>query len=156
MSMNLNTGADLRRWRVESKLSQKDLAEKVGYTPQYLCSVEKSDEKLSSKLINRVEKVNIELNPISTYEEMFRVINDNLHDNVEAYKKFEKEMITIVNRKHQFANPKQTALYFEYIVVCLKKLLKLISLKTKDTEIEEHLEFVRKKAIEFRSYDRCK
>lgn len=47
---------DLKRFRKERKLSQIDLANKIGYSQSYLSRVEKGFEAVSDKLLESIEQ----------------------------------------------------------------------------------------------------
>ena len=151
MKKEIKTGEDLREWRKKNKLSQRKLAEKIGYTPQHVCQLEKGDKMLSDKLIFEVKKLNRELNPAEDYEAIFDALNSNIYEIGEAYKDFEKKIIDILLRKHQFCSPEQSAKYYKYMSECLEALLYIIRPTVKEDAINRKLKEVKNKAIEFRS-----
>ena len=54
--MNIETGSDLKEWRTINRISQKTLAEHIGYTRNRIAHVESKNEDLSDKLKQAVLK----------------------------------------------------------------------------------------------------
>lgn len=62
--LELTTGYDLRNWRERNRLSQKELAERTGYTITTISHLEYQNKALSKKLIDRIKALDLELHPI--------------------------------------------------------------------------------------------
>lgn len=60
---DLKTGNDLKVWRKNNHLTQKELAGKLSYSVSRLSHIESDNEPLSKKLILQVEKYNDYLHP---------------------------------------------------------------------------------------------
>ena len=114
---NMNTGFDLKVWRKNNHLTQKELADRISYSVSRISHIEFGNVSLSNKLIQQVEKLDMLLHPhikkdpisekwdsIKYYsniygdeisvieEEIIKLLTINVNkmglDNTEAYLKF--------------------------------------------------------------------
>lgn len=107
---------DLKKFRKEKKLTQKELAERLGYVPSYITNIETGREKPSNNLLDRIEEVfGINLDEYRDYlqgnrqsnvingdvsnSQVSQTVNEHTHDIKELYKEISK-------MKDQFADLK--------------------------------------------------
>lgn len=61
--MTINTGKDLKKWRKENNLTQKQLADLTGYSKDRIAHVESKDIPVSNRLKRQILQENNNLNP---------------------------------------------------------------------------------------------
>ena len=97
--MNIETGSDLKEWRTINRISQKTLAEHIGYTRNRIAHVESKNEDLSDKLKQAVLKYDALLNPPVFKNEIstrWDVIEEHSNFCYQVFEKTEQALLEMI------------------------------------------------------------
>ena len=150
---SMKTGQDLRSWRKENKLCQKEFAEMANYSHMSICHIEKKDTKLSKKLLEEIERIDKELHP--------PVIKSPISEKMDYLKQYSsiynEELNTIENAISKLLNINidkndldYTTAYLQFISKSLSALAEVKSTPFEDTE--EGKKPVKKKYVKLQGY----
>lgn len=91
--MNLTTGKELKEWRKRYRITQKELAEKTGYSVFRISHLENGNEQLSSRMKKAIINLDRQINDnvITSWRELLKW-------NTEGGGYFKKELLPIEDR----------------------------------------------------------
>lgn len=104
--MEIKTGSNLKKWRKKNHLTQKELAQKIGYSVYQISRIESGDLAVTSKLESLIIRIDKELHPLGS--RIFKKINE-IYENRLSYKsaerrKFESDIQEIETKMVELLN----------------------------------------------------
>ncbi len=134
---NLNTGSDLKSWRIANHLTQKKLADKISYSASRLSHIEYGNEPLTRKLIQQIEELNVSLhppikkNPIAEKWDSINYYSNQFEDEMSVIEKGILSLLTIDVNK---LGIEKTEAYLKFLGSALINLTKVNSINFDDTK----------------------
>ncbi len=144
------TGKDLYRWRKTNRLTQQELADKIGYSMTAISHYEYTDKVLSKRLISRIKEYDAELHPVPKVDAITQKVND-LNRNGDLIRQklniIKKEFLNLLPDTITRENYNDTVLDLNLISKILPYLVEMrtISYISEDVECQNELNETMKK-----------
>lgn len=132
----MNTGTDLKAWRKENHLTQRELADRISYSTSRISHIEYGNAVLPKKLIHQIEKLDMlfhpqtKKDPISEKWDAIAYYSNIYGDEMSVIEEGILSLLTINVDKIGFDN---TGAYLQFIGRALKDLAKVNTVSFSDS-----------------------